>query len=51
MAKQGRKGRKVGRNYRYGGRPESLTAYRKRRLAGVPKGGNGGAWRKEVSGG
>lgn len=42
----GHKGdRKIGRNSRLGGHRESMTAYRQRRLLGVPKGGNGGAWR------
>lgn len=42
----GRKGRKVNRNYRYGGSPAKTTNYMQRRAAGAPKGGNGGKWRR-----
>lgn len=46
--KQGRKGRKIGRNFRYAGHEGSITNYRQRRALNVPKGGNNGAWRKNV---
>ena len=44
-AQPGRKGRKVGRNARWGGMTQATTSYRQRRNLGVPKGGNGGRWR------
>ncbi len=44
-SKQGGKGRKHGRNSRWGGVTQTMSAYRQRRNMGVPRGGNGGAWR------
>lgn len=43
--KQGKKGRKVGRQSRLGGMTQGVSHYRQRRQMGVPRGGNGGAWR------
>ena len=43
--KSGKKGRKVGRQSRWAGMTQSTSAYRQRRNLGVPRGGNGGAWR------
>lgn len=44
-AKTGAKGRKVGRNFRFHGLRQTTTSYRQRRMFGVPKGGDNGAWR------
>ena len=44
--KRGGGGRKHGRNFRFSGVRQSNTSYKSRRLLGVPKGGDGGAWRR-----
>ncbi len=44
-SRTGGKGRKAGRQSRFGGMTQSISAYRQRRMAGVAKGGNNGAWR------